>query len=77
MGMFVLLAWVITYCYTNQLKQLHHHHRYHYLAIERIVSSLPDGLGRGTFIWEATSPDWGKLFDRSGAASAALDDYNR
>ena len=52
-------------------------YRDHYLAIERIVSSLPDGLGRGTFIWEATSPDWGKLFDRSGAATAALDDYNR
>ena len=52
-------------------------YRDHYLAIERIVSSLPNGLGRGTFIWEATSPDWGKLFDRSGAATAALDDYNR
>lgn len=52
-------------------------YRDHYLAIERIVSSLPNGLGRGTFIWEATSPDWGKLFDRSGAATPALDDYNR
>lgn len=51
-------------------------YRDHYLAIERIVSSLPNGLGRGTFIWEATSPDWGKLFDRSGAATPALDDYN-
>lgn len=52
-------------------------YRDHYLEIERIVSSLLNGLGRGTFIWEATSPDWGKLFDRSGAATPALDDYNR
>ena len=52
-------------------------YRDHYLDIERIVSSLPDHLGRGTFIWEATSPQWGKLFDESGAATPALDDYNR
>ncbi len=48
-----------------------------YLDIERIVRSIPDNLGRGTFIWEATSPQWGKLFDESGAATPALDDYNR
>ena len=52
-------------------------YRDHYLDIERIVSSLPNGLGRGTFIWEATSPQWGKLFDETGAATPALDDYNR
>ena len=52
-------------------------YRDHYLAIDRIVRSLPDGLGRGTFIWEATSPQWGKLFDESGAATPALDDYNQ
>lgn len=52
-------------------------YRDHYLEIERIVSSLPNGLGRGTFIWEATSPQWGKLFDEMGAATPALDDYNR
>ena len=52
-------------------------YRDHYLDIERIVSSLPNGLGRGTFIWEATSPHWGKLFDEHGAATPALDDYNR
>lgn len=52
-------------------------YRDHYLAIERIVRSLPDNLGRGTFIWEATSPQWGKLFDKEGAATPALDDYNR
>ena len=52
-------------------------YRNHYLDIERIVSALPNGLGRGTFIWEATSPQWGKLFDETGAATPALDDYNR
>lgn len=52
-------------------------YRDHYQDIERIVSSLPNGLGRGTFIWEATSPQWGKLFDKAGAATPALDLYNR
>lgn len=52
-------------------------YRDHYLDIERIVSSLPDGLGRGTFIWEATSPQWGGLFDENGASTDALDNYNR
>lgn len=51
-------------------------YRDHFLAIDNIVRSLPRGLGRGTFIWEATSPQWGKLFDEKGAATAALDDYN-
>ena len=52
-------------------------YRDYYLDIERIVSSIPNNMGRGTFIWEATSPQWGKLFDESGAATKALDDYNR
>ena len=52
-------------------------YRDHYLDIERIVRALPNGLGRGTFIWEATSPQWGKLFDETGTATPALDDYNR
>ena len=52
-------------------------YRDYYTDIERIVSSLPNGLGHGTFIWEATSPQWGKLFDENGAATSALDDYNR
>lgn len=52
-------------------------YRDYYLDIDRIVRSLPEGMGRGTFIWEATSPQWGKLFDENGAATAALDDYNR
>jgi arabinogalactan endo-1,4-beta-galactosidase len=52
-------------------------YRDYYLDIERIVRNLPNGLGRGTFIWEATSPHWGKLFDEAGAATPALDNYNR
>jgi arabinogalactan endo-1,4-beta-galactosidase len=52
-------------------------YRDHYLAIDKIVRSIPKGYGRGTFIWEATSPQWGKLFDEHGAATPALDDYNR
>ena len=51
-------------------------YRDYYLDIEGIVSSIPNNMGRGTFIWEATSPQWGKLFDESGAATKALDDYN-
>ena len=52
-------------------------YRDYYVDIERIVSSLPNGYGRGTFIWEATSPQWGGLFDENGAATEALDSYNR
>ena len=52
-------------------------YRDHFKEIDRIVRSLPEALGRGTFIWEATSPQWGKLFDEEGAATPALDDYNR
>jgi arabinogalactan endo-1,4-beta-galactosidase len=51
-------------------------YRDHYLAIDKIVRSIPKGYGRGTFIWEATSPQWGKLFDEHGAATPALDNYN-
>ena len=52
-------------------------YRDHYKDIDRIVRALPNGLGRGTFIWEATSPDWGRLFDKDGATLPVLDDYNR
>lgn len=52
-------------------------YRDYFLDIDRIVKALPDGLGLGTFIWEATSPQWGKLFDEKGASTPALDDYNR
>lgn len=51
-------------------------YRDHYLDIDRIIRSIPNDYGRGTFIWEATSPSWGKLFDEHGVATPALDDYN-
>lgn len=34
--------------------------------VNDIVHELPNGLGLGTFIWEATSPRWGNLFDQDG-----------
>lgn len=37
--------------------------------VNEIVANLPDNLGLGTFIWEATSPMWGDLFDRNGATN--------
>jgi arabinogalactan endo-1,4-beta-galactosidase len=51
-------------------------YRDHYLDIDRIVRAIPGNMGRGTFIWEATSPQWGNLFDQSGAATPQLDNYN-
>lgn len=37
--------------------------------VNEIVKNLPEGLGMGTFIWEATSPRWGNLFDENGATN--------
>ncbi len=37
--------------------------------VNEIVKNLPDGLGWGTFIWEATSPRWGDLFGQNGATT--------
>ena len=34
--------------------------------VNEIVHRIPNGLGLGTFIWEATSPGWGNLFDKDG-----------
>ncbi len=34
--------------------------------VKAIVLNLPDNKGFGTFIWEATSPRWGNLFDKDG-----------
>lgn len=34
--------------------------------VNEIVLNLPDKMGMGTFIWEATSPRWGNLFDKDG-----------
>src|SRR6185437_4512254 len=43
--------------------------------VNEIVKNLPNGLGWGTFIWEATSPQWGDLFDRSGATTENMSIY--
>ncbi len=43
--------------------------------VNEIVRDLPDKLGWGTFIWEATSPRWGGLFDRNGATTGKIDLY--
>ena len=43
--------------------------------VNEIVSSIPGGLGLGTFIWEATSPMWGDLFDKDGHPTEYLDLY--
>ncbi|MEB2782816.1 alpha/beta hydrolase [Algoriphagus sp. C2-6-M1] len=40
------------------------------------VKNLPNGLGLGTFIWEATSPQWGDLFDRNGATNENMEIYH-
>ena len=41
----------------------------HRKEVNEIVAALPNNLGLGTFIWEATSPRWGNLFDKNGAAN--------
>lgn len=47
----------------------------HRKEVNEIVRDLPDRLGWGTFIWEATSDRWGGLFDRSGATTEHLSVY--
>ncbi|MAT71290.1 MAG: hypothetical protein CMJ58_17400 [Planctomycetaceae bacterium] len=47
----------------------------HRKEVNEIVRDLPDNLGWGTFIWEATSPRWGGLFDRDGATNDKIDIY--
>ena len=44
--------------------------------VNEIVSRVPDGLGIGTFIWEATSPDWGNLFDTGGRTTDYMKLYD-
>ncbi|MBQ9477597.1 MAG: glycosyl hydrolase 53 family protein [Bacteroidales bacterium] len=44
--------------------------------VNDIVKAIPDGLGLGSFIWEATTPQWGNLFDRSGAANGNIRIYD-
>jgi arabinogalactan endo-1,4-beta-galactosidase len=45
--------------------------------VNEIVRNLPDGLGWGTFIWEATSPHWGALFDAEGKTTEKMDVYSK
>jgi arabinogalactan endo-1,4-beta-galactosidase len=47
----------------------------HKKEVNEIVKNLPQGLGLGTFIWEAASPRWGNLFDQNGAANKNIEIY--
>ena len=44
--------------------------------VNEIVRRVPDGLGIGTFIWEATSPAWGALFDDRGRTTDRMKIYD-
>ena len=44
----------------------------HRKEVNEIVAGLPGNLGLGTFIWEATSPRWGDLFDADGSTNANM-----
>lgn len=48
----------------------------HKKEVNEIMKRLPNGLGLGTFIWEATSPQWGDLFDRDGATNENMKIYH-
>ena len=43
--------------------------------VNEIVLNLPDKMGMGTFIWEATSPRWGNLFDKDGVTTEYMKLY--
>lgn len=43
--------------------------------VNEIVLALPEKKGFGTFIWEATSPRWGNLFDKDGATTEYMQLY--
>lgn len=43
--------------------------------VNEIVLNLPDKKGLGTFIWEATSPRWGNLFDKDGITTENIKLY--
>lgn len=47
----------------------------HRMEVNRIVRDIPDNMGLGTFIWEATSPRWGNLFDATGATNENMKIY--
>jgi arabinogalactan endo-1,4-beta-galactosidase len=44
--------------------------------VNDIVKAIPGGLGAGTFIWEATSPMWGGLFDKDGKTTDLMKVYD-
>jgi arabinogalactan endo-1,4-beta-galactosidase len=44
--------------------------------VNDIVKAIPDGMGLGTFIWEATSPQWGNLFDKDGKTNDNMRIYD-
>jgi len=44
--------------------------------VNEIVHRMPDGLGAGTFIWEATSSQWGGLFDDFGRTTDRIKLYD-
>ena len=48
----------------------------HRKEVNEIVKAIPDGLGLGTFIWEATSPQWGGLFDKDGKTTEHMQVYD-
>jgi arabinogalactan endo-1,4-beta-galactosidase len=48
----------------------------HKKEVNEIVKNVPNGLGWGTFIWEATTPRWGNLFDRNGATNENMAIYS-
>ncbi|HET9569982.1 MAG TPA: glycosyl hydrolase 53 family protein [Bacteroidales bacterium] len=43
--------------------------------VNEIVLNLPNQMGLGTFIWEATSPRWGNLFDKEGNTTESMQLY--
>lgn len=43
--------------------------------VNEIVQNLPDGLGWGTFIWDAASARWGNLFDAEGKTTGDMRIY--
>ncbi len=47
----------------------------HRREVNEIVRDVPGKMGLGTFIWEATSPRWGGLFDQNGAANEHMKIY--
>jgi arabinogalactan endo-1,4-beta-galactosidase len=47
----------------------------HRLEVNQIVRNIPEDMGLGTFIWEATSPAWGYLFDERGDANENMKIY--